>query len=643
MPGDPSSTVDEMFKYTFLLAAATLSLAPPAFPQTISLFAGGGDPKAAAPYGDGGPAVSATLQAPAQTVFDGSGNAYIADTFHQSIRKVNAAGTISTFIGGSAAVYTEGAVASKTVLGIPYGLAVIGNALYFSDGVWNSIRKVDLDTNIVTTVAGSTGLSGITSPGFSGDGGPAVGAKLNLPRRLGSNGKNLLYCFDSQNFRIRVVDLSTGLIKTVAGNGKTIFNGTNGEGQIATNASLSFDEPFTLDPAGNLYVADPYRLRKVDAVTNIITTIGGTGNAGNGFAPDGALAVSSAMRLVSIASDGGANIFYQDFGKSIYQIRRIDAKSGTLSTVAGNKIISTVSSGDGGPALSAGLLMVYGLDFDVQGNLFLSDQSSEFHVREIGLLGVPFAGTSAPGAPVISSGAGSIVNGGNLTGAVASGSFVTIYGQDLSATTRTWASADFVDGNLPLALDGISVTINGKAAFVYYISPTQINVLAASDATIGPVPVQVTTARGTSAAVTVNKAKASPAFFQFDPQGRKYIAAVNLDGTYAGPAGLYGAALVTRPAKPGEIVQLFATGLGATAPAYPDGKLFSGAFALAVPPTVTIGGKSADVAYAGLTGAGLYQLNVVIPAVPAGDAEVIVDLGDGLRSTAKVSFLAVSN
>ena len=105
-----------------------------------------------------------------------------------------------------------------------------------------------------------------------------------------------------------------------------------------------------------------------------------------------------------------------------------------------------------------------------------------------------------------------------------------------------------------------------------------------------------------------NKNQTSPEFFQFDPQGRKYIAAVAADGTYFGPAGLYGTALTTRPVKPGEPVLLFATGLGATSPTYPDGKLLTQSYPLLVLPSVKVGGQSAAVSFAGLTGPGLYQL-----------------------------------
>ena len=255
-------------------------------------------------------------------------------------------------------------------------------------------------------------------------------------------------------------------------------------------------------------------------------------------------------------------------------------------------------------------------------------------------LSVLKAGPTAPSLPQFTS--SGVVNGGSLTGAIASGAWVSIFGQNLAPTTRIWGAGDFAGGQLPISLDGVSVTIDGKPAYIYYISPTQLNILAPVDAATGPVAVQVTTSLGQSAAVTVQKAAASPAFFQFDPQGRKYIAAQFADYSLVGPVGVFGAAAATRPAKPGEIVLLYATGLGATSPAYPDGQILPTVYSLAVPPTVRFGALPAMVQFAGLVAPGLYQINVAIPALPDGDSPVVIDLGNGVTSPA-ISYLAIHN
>ncbi len=389
-----------------------------------------------------------------------------------------------------------------------------------------------------------------------------------------------------------------------------------------------------------MYLADgQVQIRKVDAVTNTIKVIAGTGAFGPDFTADGALATGPVAAL-ALSSDGGGNLFFADLSRAIVLIRRIDAKTGALSTVAGARIQAPKSSGDNGPALKAGIQVGHAMDFDGDGNLFLFDDG-EGRVREVILVG---SAIQQPGqTPPSIGGPASIVNSASLNGAVASGAWITIFGQNLSASTRVWGGADFVNGALPTSLDGVSVTIGGRPAYVYFVSPGQVNVLAPADTATGQVAVQLTTSNGTSGAVMVTKNSSSPAFFQFDPQGRKYIAAVAVDGTYLGPVGLYGTALTTRPVRPGETVLLFATGLGSTSPAYPDGKLLTQSYPLPALPSVKIGGQTAAVSYAGLVGPGLYQVNVTIPALANGDAVVVIDLGAGVTSPAGLSYLSVGN
>jgi uncharacterized protein (TIGR03437 family) len=617
----------------FLKWATLAALALPATAQNIVTFAGGSASGSPAPYGDGGSAAGASLWSPKQIARDSAGNYYIADPGHQAIRRVNQAGTISTFAGAGTGKFVEGSLAANAVVNAVFGLVVAGNSLYYSDYSNNAIRKIDLASTAVTTVAG-TGVAG-----SDGDGGPALQATLYGPKDVQWNGQNLLYFGDANNLRIRAIDLAAGTVNAAVGNGKlTSLTVPEGDGNDARKvALLAYFQPFTLDGAGNLYLLDGYWIRKVDVGTNIIHSIGGNDVFLRDFASDGTLPAS--ISPFCVAADGAGNVFFGDKANGQYLIRRIDVKTGTLSTVAGARVNTQASTGDNGPALKAGLLAPNALNIDRNGNMFLLD-NQESRVREVPLAGVPFPALPGQTPPSVT-GPSSIVNSASLTGAVASGAWVTIFGQNLSGTTRVWAGPDFVNGALPVSLDGMSVTIGGKAAYVYFVSPGQVNVLAPVDTAVGPVAVQVTTLNGSSGVVTVTKNAASPAFFQFDPQGRKYIAAVTLDGVFAGPTGLYGTQLTTRPVKPGEIVQLYATGLGATSPAYPDGKLLTQAYALTVLLSVKIGGQAAIVSYAGLAGPGLYQLNVAIPALPVGDAAVVIDLGNGVASAAGVSYLAI--
>jgi uncharacterized protein (TIGR03437 family) len=242
---------------------------------------------------------------------------------------------------------------------------------------------------------------------------------------------------------------------------------------------------------------------------------------------------------------------------------------------------------------------------------------------------------NAPTGPVISS-PGGVVNGASFQTGLASGTWITIFGMNLSATTRLWQASDFVGNNLPTALDNVRVTIDGRSAYIYYISPTQVNALAPDDPTTGPVPVQVINAAGSSNIVTATKQAVAPALFVYSQRSGRY--AIGQDGsTYAfiGPAGLLGSGATTKPATPGEIIVLYATGLGATNPAYPAGQIIQSPILLASSLQVLIGSLPATVQFAGIVGAGLYQLNVVVPGLPTGDASVVINVG-GAQSPGQV-------
>lgn len=216
-------------------------------------------------------------------------------------------------------------------------------------------------------------------------------------------------------------------------------------------------------------------------------------------------------------------------------------------------------------------------------------------------------------------------NGASFQPGVAPNTWVSILGASLAATTRTWQAGDFAGGRLPTTLDGVSVTVNGKPAYVGYVSPKQLNILIPVDNTTGPVPVQVSNNGLTSASVMVPMQPLSPAFFTIG--GAKYVAALHSDGkSIVGPTTLFPNA--STPAKPGEVVVIYGTGFGPTDPAIPDGLLVNAPAALVSTPTITIGGTAAQVIFAGLTGAGLYQFNVTVPgSTPNGDAPIAASIG----------------
>ncbi len=195
--------------------------------------------------------------------------------------------------------------------------------------------------------------------------------------------------------------------------------------------------------------------------------------------------------------------------------------------------------------------------------------------------------------------------------AIAPNTWVEIKGGGLSLTgdTRVWTSADFNNNQMPAKLDSVSVTVNGKPAYIYYISPSQINILTPPDAMSGAIPVQVTNNGVTTASFTALAQSLSPSFFVFN--GGPYVAATHTDGTLLGPATLY--PNLTTPAKPGEIVVLYANGFGSTStPIIAGSSTQSGS--LPTLPVIKIGGTAATVQFAGLVAPGQYQFNVAVPS-----------------------------
>jgi len=230
-------------------------------------------------------------------------------------------------------------------------------------------------------------------------------------------------------------------------------------------------------------------------------------------------------------------------------------------------------------------------------------------------VGVNLTATPASRPAISSAG---VLNAASYQAGVVPQGWITVFGQNLAAATRTVASSDLVSGSLPTTLGGVSVSINSKAAFLHYVSPTQINVQAPSDTTVGSVPVTVTNSAGTSDAQSAAMQTILPGLFA----SSNYVAAVRSDGTII--TGVASSASGTsQAAKPGDVLQLYGTGFGPTDPAVSPGVVFTGSYPLINSVTVTIGGVSAAVSYTGLTAAGLCQINVTVPALANGDHEVL--------------------
>ena len=210
---------------------------------------------------------------------------------------------------------------------------------------------------IITTVAGG----GVT------DGLLAINSPVNHPSSIAVDASGNLYISDQLNHRIRKVNASTGIMSTIAGNGTSGFGG---DGFAAINANLNSPKCITLDSSGNLYIADygNNRIRKVNANTGIISTVAGNGTSG--FSGDGGVATSAKLAYpYGVTIDGLGNLYIADLSNN--RIRKVNASTGIISTIAGNG--SSDSGGDGGAATNAGIQLPYGLAIDNSGNLFIAE------------------------------------------------------------------------------------------------------------------------------------------------------------------------------------------------------------------------------------------------------------------------------
>ncbi len=330
---------------------------------TISTFAG----STSGNSGDGGAATSAKLTAPVGLVGDTAGNLYISDATANVVRRVSAAGTISTVAGnGTAGFSGDGGLATAAQLNAPQGLALdaAGN-LYIADSTNNVIRRVATGTGLITTVAGNGTNSGSAIGSFSGDGSLAILAGLAHPFGVAFDTAGNMYIADTENDRIRKVIAATGLITTIAGNGGT---GLNGDGGAATSATMYNPEGLRVDGSGNIYVAEEANsvIRLITAAGTISTYAGGVKY---GFQGNGGSATNAQLNgPTAIAFDPSGNVYFTDGGNS--QIRRVVA-GGTIQTVAGNG--TQGFAGDGHNATDANLNRPRGLFIASNGVMYIAD------------------------------------------------------------------------------------------------------------------------------------------------------------------------------------------------------------------------------------------------------------------------------
>ena len=385
---------------------------------TIGTIAGSGEPGCA---GDGGPATSALLNEPKNIAVDVAGNLYIVDSENHLVRKVDAqigimttiAGTIvnvdpasrpaeplmaayeededpladplSTpsdtyvqksdlsgmvrYIGGTKSMDErfggDGELATQAVLNFPSSVAVADDGTVFIADTWNHrIRKIDPQTGVISTIAG-TGQAK-----FYGDNGQAEKAALNEPVALAIDANSNLLIADQSNNRIRKIDLSSGVITTIAGNGES---GYNGDDILGPDAALAGPSGLALDPKGNLYVADTFssRIRKIDRQTGLIETVLG-GTSVYQFVAVQNESSESLSRPYAIAIDANGRLFITDTDNHL--IRVWDPQKKEMSLLAG--IGKAEFSGDGGNPSSSSLNYPFGVAVDRQGHVYIADTFS---------------------------------------------------------------------------------------------------------------------------------------------------------------------------------------------------------------------------------------------------------------------------
>jgi uncharacterized protein (TIGR03437 family) len=542
---------------------------------------------AAPGFADGNALVTALLNGPSSIALDSKGNLYIADALNHRIRLLTG-GNVTTVAGtGTGGWAGDGAAATSAELNFPEGIAVdpAGN-LYIADTGNHVIRKVDTTGNI-TTIAGTGGQAGAL-----GDNGPATSAQLSHPSAVALDSSGNIYIADTGNSEIR---------KVVGANMFCVL------GCGTTGGTLSYPNDLRVDATGAVYIADSqqYTVIKYSGVT--LTTLAGTGNYG--FSGDGGPAANAQLDTPQgLAMDAAGYLYLSDSFNS--RVRKI-LQDGTIETIGGNGAFGY--TGDGGPATAASLDIPRGLAVDGQGNVYVADNANGC----IRLL--------TPAYPAING--GGVANSASGATTLAPGSLATLYGSYF-ASSAAKASAP-----LPTSLGEVSVTVNGVAAPISYVSSTQVNFQVPWSTQTGPATVTVSDAGGAGNSVTVPVAATAPGLF--------------VTSAGAAVAQNYPSYSLNTPSNPiaaGGTIVAYLTGIGAVLPA---GEIANGAatpaspiFNAAAGCGATIGGIAAPVGFVGLTPgyAGLAQANITVPAgVKSGSNPLVVTCGGQPSNAAAIS------
>lgn len=621
--------------------------------------------------GDGGQAVHAVLNEPQGIAVDANHNLWIADTGNRRVREISAAtGIINTIFGNGGGTYSgDGGAAVNAQLYRPNGSAMdaAGN-LYIADSGNYVVRKVD-PNGVITTFAGN-GQQGTGG----GDGGPATSAALSASLCVAVAPDGSLSIGDAVNYTVRrvsngtittvagkagiigtprngalasassfgsvsallydasknllILDATNGAVYSVSASAGTVTRiaggGSGGDGGPATSASLFAPSGMALDTAGNLFIAElySYDVRRVDAKTGIITTVAGIPNS-YGFAGDGGLATKALLGGPNgVAVDSAGNLYIADSYNN--DVRMVDS-SGNIHTFAGGP--GAFYSGSGVLSTAGSLNTPLGITIDSSGNFYIADTGDNV-VRKVSVGGGP-----AIGAVVSAAG----TDTGALSSPAPPGVAALASGSSSGTTTPAIAPGEIVtiygaslgpaeltvaapnsSNEFPLSVAGMQVSFNGIQAPVYFTSAGQAAAI---------VPYELT---GTTASVQLSyQGQTSPAAFMVP-------VAVTSPGIFTSDSSGSGEAAalntdntinsVSNPVHPGGVIVLYATGEGLTAPAGVDGLISAGPVYAAPlqPVSVTIGGLPAILSFANEAPdlvAGVLQINAQVPAdVQTGNA-----------------------
>ncbi len=365
-----------------LCSVALLCAAMQAQGQTITTFAGN-QPLGAGYSGDGGLATAGQLNKAKSVALDDSGNVYITDNYNNIIRKVNTSGAINTLTGAISPGFSgDGMNFTFGMYDRPnYIVLDANNNIYISDPNNQRIRMINSSTGILTTIAGNG------TAGYSGDGGPATAAEINYPASIAVDATGNLFIADQNNNVIRKVD-GSGIITTVAGTGNT---GYSGDGSPATATDMGFPYGLAFDNNGTLHVSLYYEAKvlKIENLTNVVTTVAGSTF---GYSGDGGPAIAAEMSGPwGIAFDYANNLYIADFENE--RVRKVNT-SGIISTIAGTGSIGF--TGDGGPATAARLSGPTDVRVGPDGSVYIAEYNNHIVRRIVG---------TATNLPVFTSGA----------------------------------------------------------------------------------------------------------------------------------------------------------------------------------------------------------------------------------------------